>query len=719
MKKILLMITLTAAAFVLIACTGTRNQKPVITVADLEPTILIGEEFDPLEGVTVTDDRDENLIEDLVITGWDETDSTDNAGSYTIVYSVTDKDGLEATPVTVNLTINNPQSSDTTPPVFAGVILQQEIYVGSEDWTPLDGVTASDDIDGDLTDEIEVLSVLGTHYFLDVPGTYQIKLRVRNEAGLIASVTISLKVLASPIPASIPTSEVTITMWHAMGSFNQGLLTKYAQAFHDYYESEYGYNFNVVIADGKSNYDTLKTDMIYAITAGNIPNLVQGYPDHVAEYLSGNAVVNLNPYIYDTTWGLNGDDALDDIIPSYLEENSQYDLDGTYYSLPFNKSTEIMIYNSSVLNELELDAPTTWQDIIQMAPQLNAWATANEISQFVPASYDSTGNAFITFTRQWNGAYTGINFSNFQGQYLWRDNANTTAAMNFLKTNKNVITLPEYWQQQYASTPFVNQQTMVTIGSSAGVTYNIPGVGKWDSGTIIPVDQPATPAVNDKWFDEAKNSLYTWTGSAWYEQTDVPTIQLVDKPETTDKDESIPVTGAVWFNESTNTLYYADPIWNIGVDQVPYNALSPEHRAVIQQGTNVSVLKTGTDVEKFVSWLFLKWIISTENTLDWAMSTGYLPVRTSAYESAIYQNFIEHPETVFVSGRNKTQVAAIAAASKAAYLQSPYFYFDPAFIGSSRARNEVGLALTRIMTGDGNIQQALHDAYVAASLGQE
>ena len=73
-----------------------------------------------------------------------------------------------------------------------------------------------------------------------------------------------------------------------------------------------------------------------------------------------------------------------------------------------------MIYNKTLLDELELDAPETWQDIIAMAPALQQWAQQNNIDNFVPASYDSTGNAFITFTRQFEGKYTSINFQTFK-----------------------------------------------------------------------------------------------------------------------------------------------------------------------------------------------------------------------------------------------------------------------------------------------------------------
>ena len=192
-------------------------------------------------------------------------------------------------------------------------------------------------------------------------------MRVTNSAGLRASETIVLRVLSSEIPITLTSQPITITMWHAMGEANQALLQKYADSFKKIYP-----NVTVVIPAGAGNYDTLKNNMINAITANAMPNLVQAYPDHVAEYLNGNVVLKLNPYIESDIHGLNGADAIDDIIASYLEENSQYDAAGTYYSLPFNKSTEVMIYNKTVFDKLGLTAPTTWQDVIAMAPELKA-----------------------------------------------------------------------------------------------------------------------------------------------------------------------------------------------------------------------------------------------------------------------------------------------------------------------------------------------------------
>lgn len=642
MKRITSLLIVLFAIVMLTACAKQRDQAPTISGAQLNPVVQQGGSYNPLDGVTANDREDGNLTDQIVVSGFDQ-DDLNFAGTYVITLKVTDSAGNE-TIVTINLTVEG--TTAALPPVLNGIKAQQTYYIGSGDFNPIAGVTAIDPVDGNITSSIQVTGTL----LLDTPGQYTLTVRVTNQAGVRASATITVTVAVSDIPFQLTTDPIEITLWHAMGASNQALLEKYAASFKQKYP-----NVTVVIPAGVGNYDTLKTNMINAITANAMPNLVQAYPDHVAEYLNGKAVLNLNPYINSTTWGLNGPDALTDIIQSYLDENSQYDAAGTYYSLPFNKSTEVMIYNKTAFDALSLPVPQTWQDIIAAAPALKTYGDAIAEAKvraanpgmtemalapliaaakalIVPASYDSTGNAFITFTRQFEGGYTALNYQTFKGEYLWVNNANTTAAMQFLKDNKSVITLPEFWDQQYASTPFVNQQTFVTIGSSAGVRYNVPS--------------------------------------------------------------SDPTTG--------------QPVFQIGVAPVPYNAAKPNAKAVIQQGTNISLMKTGTAQQQLASWLFLKHLISLENTTDWAMQTGYLPVRTSAYESTTYQNFLTNPTA---------NQLYISMAANAAYLQRNNMYYDPAFIGSSRARTQVGLALERIMLGDGNIAAALQDAFTEANLG--
>jgi multiple sugar transport system substrate-binding protein len=85
-------------------------------------------------------------------------------------------------------------------------------------------------------------------------------------------------------------------------------------------------------------------------------------------------------------------------------------------------------------------------------------------------SYDSAANMFINSVRQWDGGYTNTN-----GDILI-DDVNTRAMLTQVQSyfQDNTMALPLVWNQQYASTNFLAQDVCLTVGSTAGINYNIP-----------------------------------------------------------------------------------------------------------------------------------------------------------------------------------------------------------------------------------------------------
>lgn len=67
-------------------------------------------------------------------------------------------------------------------------------------------------------------------------------------------------------------------------------------------------------------------------------------------------------------------------------------------------------------------------------------------------------------------------------------------------------------------------------------------------------------------------------------------------------------------------------------------ALLPSHKTNDQlfYGTNVTPFMVGSDEQKEASWLYLKFLTSTENTAYFAAKTGYIPVRKSAQTDPVF-----------------------------------------------------------------------------------
>lgn len=94
--------------------------------------------------------------------------------------------------------------------------------------------------------------------------------------------------------------------------------------------------------------------------------------------------------------------------------------------------------------------------------------------------------------------------------------------------------------------------------------------------------------------------------------------------------------------------------------------------AVPQAGTDLAMF-TQDKNRQLAAWEYMKYLTSADATTQWAMATGYLPVRVSAFNSETFQNYMKDNE-----------------AAKAAYEQVADQYFEPAFKGSDEIRSMIG-----------------------------
>jgi multiple sugar transport system substrate-binding protein len=108
-----------------------------------------------------------------------------------------------------------------------------------------------------------------------------------------------------------------------------------------------------------------------------------------------------------------------------------------------------------------------------------------------------------------------------------------------------------------------------------------------------------------------------------------------------------------------------------------------------------------TPEEQLATFEFMKYLMSPEITVYWAMNTGYLPVRTSARDSEEYKAFVE-------SGVNPTKVTGTS-------YEADWYIFDPIFPDSYSYRVAAGTAVEEAIAGTKTVDQAVTDA--ANSIG--
>ncbi len=490
----------------------------------------------------------------------------------------------------------------------------------------------------------------------------------------------------------IPTDEVEINFWHIYGQGKTALLDQIIAEFEAMYP-------NVTITStSQTDYNTLREKINLGISVGQVPTMALGYPDHFAGYISAGAAYALNNLIYSnisyeitdptsTIYGEFVDVAADlsDYVPAYLAENNQY-VGGLYYSMPYSKSTETMAVNRTVLKAhvaeiraigitisdegfLSHTTPLTFTQL----QALNAILVSTMVDEndkpitdvtnkkcAYLLNYDSSGNMYINMSRQWNAGYT-----NSQGDILI-DNGTTKSMLNYIDAmfNNRTFALPVAFGQTYGSTNFKYGDVCMTVGSTAGVAYNIPTLA------------------------DPQDSLKFGTFNVDFLQ--VPQMAATEGANVT-----------------------------LSVGSTDYEVESS--LSAVQQGPNIGIFSKASTNEKLFAWLFIKYLTSTNNTALWAMNTGYLPVRTSAYTTNIQ---IPLTSTYSVTYTEFLQIATDFWAADGAvtwaetderwdYLyssmvaniaknQTEYYQYDPAFAagsssaGSATVRVEAGICLEYI-----------------------
>ncbi|WP_299895889.1 DUF5011 domain-containing protein [uncultured Aquimarina sp.] len=162
------------------------NIDPVITLLGDNPlTALQGETFnDP--GATATDNVDGDISSQIQVTGMVNTNVT---GAYELTYTVSDTAGNQVSATrTVNVISDNP-------PVITLVGSNPlEVSFGATFLDP--GATATDDLDGDLTDQIQVSGAVD----VTILGSYTLVYSVTDSSGNNVEVTRTVNVIDNTSP---------------------------------------------------------------------------------------------------------------------------------------------------------------------------------------------------------------------------------------------------------------------------------------------------------------------------------------------------------------------------------------------------------------------------------------------------------------------------------------------------------------------------------------
>jgi len=216
------------------------------------------------------------------------------------------------------------------------------------------------------------------------------------------------------VPESFDTSRnYEITFW-AKNDTNMNQVAVYKQAIADF-EALYP-NITVKLSL-YTDYGKIYNDVITNIATNTTPNVCITYPDHIATYLTGrNTVIPLDGLFADEKYGLGGSELLfdgparEELVSQFLSECV---IDGSYYAIPFMRSTEACYVNKTYVEALgyELPETLTWDFIWEVseaaaAKDADGNFKINGQKVMLPFIYKSTDNMMITSLAQLVAGYS-------------------------------------------------------------------------------------------------------------------------------------------------------------------------------------------------------------------------------------------------------------------------------------------------------------------------
>lgn len=263
----------------------------------------------------------------------------------------------------------------------------------------------------------------------------------------------------------------------------------------------------------------------------------------------------------------------------------------------------------------------------------------------------------------------------------------------------NHLTVPTTWEEMEQTCKDIleiigSDKTKYPLGYDSEANLFITLCEQYNS--------PYTSATGEHFlFNNNKNKEFVQMLSDWYSKgyfitkatnQDTYTSNLFTKEQCY---MSIGSTGGATYQDSDKTDGEAK--FTVGVARLPQVDL--EHSKSILQGPSVCIFKKENPQEVLASWLLLKFL-STDIEFQgrFCEVSGYMPVTSAAYESESYQEFL-----------GEGNLIARTAAECKKLVDEKAFYTSPAFTGSSKARERIGILMKAVLTG-GNINDEFEKA---------
>ena len=266
--------------------------------------------------------------------------------------------------------------------------------------------------------------------------------------------------------------EVEVVFWHAMNDAHQDWLVEATEEFNSMYDNV------TVTLENQGNYGTLSQSLLAAVRSNTAPTISQAYGEWMLDYDANDQLVDLTSYIEN---GFDEEEPYEDIFEVFREDNT---FGERVVGLPFNKSTRVLFVNEDLLEEVGVETPETWDDLIEVSE-----AVYNEAGVVGFGFENGLQHEFPMWVKQ-----AGGEFVNEETAEVAFNTDEGLKALTFINDLVNSDYGRIAGEDEYLSGPFTTGDVAMYIGSSAGIPFveNDAGDMNW---TTAPVPSDAEAAA--------------------------------------------------------------------------------------------------------------------------------------------------------------------------------------------------------------------------------
>lgn len=274
---------------------------------------------------------------------------------------------------------------------------------------------------------------------------------------------------------------IEIVLWHTYTDHHQEALNKIIDGFNAS-QSKY-----VVIAE-QQPYSEFDSKLLQSVSRGIGPDFCTMFASDAIKYIDNGLLYDMTDLINDPDTGIP--DFKEQIVPGLYSEITQWGNE-RIYMFPVTLGSEVLFYNKTMFDALNLEEPKTWNDVEVCAKAIH---DAYGIAGF--------GTDSVTDTFQGWMVQAGSGYIDPTTKQVTIDRDLAIEKLNWFAKGVQEGYFRLVGEDYYFSNPFGSQKVGMYVGAAAGIDYvyaAIPeGEGHFELG-CCPIPQEGTKEYISSW----------------------------------------------------------------------------------------------------------------------------------------------------------------------------------------------------------------------------